>query len=1165
MAGPKFTHLHVHTEYSLLDGLSKIKDLYTYVQEQGMDSLAITDHGVMYGAVDFYKMGKKMGVKPIIGMEGYLVKGDLTKKDKSSEKRYHQLLLAKDNEGYKNLLELTSIAHVQGYYYRPRIDKVTLKKYSKGLIATSTCAQGEIPQALMTGDYDEAKKLLDWYLDIFGEDFYLELQRHEYHKHVEHATHTEIRKELNEMAENEKRVNEGLVKLSKEYSVPLIVTNDAHYIKKEDATAQDALVCVATGKNVDEIKRLRFIDAPAYYITTPEETAELFPDFPEALENTNKIADKCDVSFNLVSDGAQFQFPKFELPEGKTAAEVLTQEANEGMRELYDEITDELQERLDYELGIINDKGYAAYFLIYEDMANWARSRQIPINIRGSVAGSLVSYSLKITSVDPIRFNLPFERFLNPFRPSAPDIDMDIADDMRSQMLEYLVEKYGKEKVAQICTFGRMLPRAAVRDVARVLGYPYEIGDKLSKAIPLGSQGFTMTFDRALEESEELKQMYDSDPNAKRIVDLARQIEGNIRHVSVHAGGVVIAPTKLTDFTPLQLDPSKEKKLITQYDMHAVEDVGLVKLDVLGIRNLSILRESVLRVEKDLDKKIDIWTLPLDDKTTFEMLSRGETMGVFQLSGSGMTKQLVDLQPERIEDIMQMVALYRPGPLAFIPEYIRRKHNPSLVKYLDPRMKSFLESSYGIIVYQDDCLYCAIELAGYDWGEADKFRKAIGKKIPEEMQKQKDKFITGCIDNGMKPEIAKELFSQIETFAAYGFNKAHSASYGYFAYLTAYMKANYPVQYMAALMTAESSDTDKVSQAVIECRRIGINVLPPDVNESDVGFTVVKDGESLDGFAIRFGLSAIKNVGEAAVESIIESRKEGPFMSLMDFFSRVDGRKVNKKVIESLIKVGAFEKFGKRAAILSSVDEIRAKVKPAQTNGQQGLFAEQEKEMIAQPAAISQFISDMPEFSEEEMEQIERELLGFSLSAKPLDEVIGELLPYRSHHSEDFRHTDTLPDKVKVCGIVSEVRVVVTKRSNAEMAFAKLRDEYGEIDLVVFPKIYAQTKEMWIMDNTAMLIAGKVDIREDGTSILIDSVDTIDTVKNLEGKLKISVPDGTTTEKLKDLRTILEDHPGKQKVALLFEGTGNNEIDVPFGISWTKELSVKINQLFELT
>ncbi|KKU09401.1 MAG: DnaE, partial [Candidatus Woesebacteria bacterium GW2011_GWB1_45_5] len=659
----KFSHLHVHTEYSLLDGLSRIKKLIAHIKENGMDSVAITDHGSMYGEIEFYKEAIKQGVKPLLGMEGYITAGKLTDRpERSKLQNFHILLLAKNNEGYKNLMKLTSIAHIiDGFYYRPRIDRATLKKYSKGLICTSGCPLGEVGQALIRDDAAQAKKTVEWYLDVFRDDYYLEVQRHEHEKWIDKAQEPEIKTTLGELVSSEKKCNDGVIKLSRELGVPLVATNDAHYIKQEDALAQDVLVCISTGKTMTDTKRLRYIDTQTFYVRPPEEMKRLFRDLPDAITNTVK--------------------------------------ARERLKEKIKDPDKETEERLESELEIICSKGYAPYFLIVMDLANWAKDNGIVTNTRGSAAGSLVSFVLGITAVNPLEYYLPFERFLNPFRPSPPDIDLDVADDRREEIIGYITKKYGKERVAQICTFGRMLSRAAVRDVARVLGYPYSIGDRLAKMIPPPKQGFPITIPKALEEVPELKSAYDNEADTKKVIDLATQIEGNARHLSVHAAGVVVAPTDVTDFTPIQKEPSGEK-IITQYEMHAAEDVGLVKFDILGIRNLSILGAAIDIVEKSRKVTIDIHTIPLNDGKTFAMLTKGETMGVFQLASGGMTKYLMELKPTQIEDLMAMVALYRPGPISQIPEYIRRKNNPKLVKYLDPRMEKFLGKSYGLIVYQ---------------------------------------------------------------------------------------------------------------------------------------------------------------------------------------------------------------------------------------------------------------------------------------------------------------------------------------------------------------------------------------------------------------------------------------------------------------------------------
>ncbi len=1152
MAG-KFVHLHLHTEYSLLDGLSKIGKLMTRVKEMGMDSVAITDHGTMYGAIEFYKKAKAENIKPIIGVEAYTVLHDhKVKPDKERFNYNHLLLLAKDEEGYKNLMKITSIAHIEGYYYRPRIQRELIEKYNKGIICTSACVSGEIARAFIEEDPARAKKTAKWFMDVFGKDYYLEIQRHQYDKYVDSAP-PEMKEELKHQADVEKLVNENIIKLSRELGIPLIATNDAHYINKEDASAQDVLVCVATGKHVNETKRIRMVDTPTYYARPYEEMAELFLDYRDALENTVKIAEKCNLEISTLG---KWFFPKFPLPNDEKADEYLTRIANKKLQEKFPEPSKELQDRLNHELGIINQKGYAPYFLIDMDLAAWTKSQGIITNTRGSAAGSLVSFVLGITTVNPITYYLPFERFLNPYRPSPPDIDFDVADDKRDEIIGYITKKYGADKVAQVCTFGRMLGRASVRDVARVLGYEYAVGDRISKMIPPPKQGFPVNIEKALILNPSLKEVYDNDSDTKKILDLAKQVEGSARHISVHAAGVVVAPTNMTDFSPIQYEP-KGEKIITQYEMHAAEDVGLIKFDILGIRNLSILGLAVKIVKEKHNIDIDLHTIPIDNKKTFEMLARGETMGVFQLSSSGMTKYIKDLKPNKVEDLMAMVALYRPGPIAVIPEYIERKNNPKLIKYLDPRMEKFLGASYGLIVYQDDLLFCAIDLAGYTWEEADKFRKAVGKKIPEEMAAQKEKFTKGIVEHGQTQDFADNLWKLFEPFQAYGFNKAHAASYGIVAYQTAYMKANYPVEYMTALLTSEAGDKDKITEAITECRRMNIEVLAPDINKSDVGFTIEKNLPA-QADAIRFGLSAIKNVGKAAIEAILESREEGDFASLDNFLARVDGRRVNKRVLESLVKVGALSQFGKRSAILSSIDKIKAKIKPKKASLQQGLFGDEYIEKTASPIVP---LADMEEFSETELQSLERQLLGFSLSAKPITDIIGELQSFATHKTGEITSSGQYPEIVKVAGIISEIRKVVTKKTQAQMAFAKIEDETGIINAVIFPKIFKESGKI-LLENTPVLLTGKIDFRDDEANLLVDKVDTQETADNKQNTLFVKIPEGTAVEKLKSLKDLLLANPGKNEVTLRFAGT-DKRITLGFKISWTHELSRKIDTLLE--
>ena len=1163
----KFVHLHVHTEYSLLDGLSNISSLIGHVKELGMDSVAITDHGVMYGVVEFYKKARNEGVKPIIGMEAYTTNVKHSERpERSKVKNFHLLLLAKNNEGYKNLMKLTSIAHLEGYYYRPRVDRETLEKYSKGLICTSGCPLGEVGQSLISDSYSEAKKTAEWFLSVFGKDYYLEVQRHENEKFVKNAQNDDIKKELLQMSESEKKVNDGVLKISRELGIPLVATNDSHYVKREDAQAQDSLVCIATGKNVSDTKRMRFIDSPTFYIKSAEEMEELFKDMPDAIENTNKIAGKCEVSITL----DKWFFPEFTLPKGKTAEETLDEMAWEGIRDRQVKETGEIKERLEYELDIIKKKGYATYFLIVADMASWCNENMIVTNTRGSTAGSLTAYALGIININPLDYNLPFERFLTPWRPSPPDIDFDIADNRREEVIQYLTGKYGKEKVAQICTFGRMLARGSVRDIARVLGYPYATGDRISKLIPLGSQGFPMNIDKALDISPELAKLYKDDADSKKVIDLSKQVEGSARHVSVHAAGVVIAPSDITEFTPIQLDP-EGKKVITQYDMNALDPnvspgdaVGLLKFDLLGLRNLSILGSAIEIIMKVGGKEIKLADIPLNDKKTYEMLSRGETMGVFQLSGSGMTRYLKDLKPERVEDLMAMVALYRPGPMAQIPEYIERKNNSEKITYFDERMKEYLDKSYGLLVYQDDVFLTAINIAGYTWEEADKFRKAVGKKIPQEMEKQKSKFIEGAIANGMEKEKAEDLFKLIEPFSGYGFNKAHAASYGMVSYWTAYLKANFPVEFMAALLTAESGDAEKVSTAVAECKRVGITVMPPDINQSDIGFKIVDDKGSKYTKAVRFGLDAIKNVGNAAIEAILEERNKSEFLSFTDLLSRVDGRRVNKKVLESLIKVGALSKFGARAQLLSVMDEIRQKVtKPKADENQAGLFTQDEikKSMSVDTIEIN---SDVSEFDDEEIQNLERQLLGFSLSAKPVGEVLGSLSLMASHKVQDIIGEEGLLEssEIKIAAVINDVRVVITKKTGQEMAFVKVSDDTGMISLVVFPRLYGETKSLWV-DNNPLLISGKVDTRDEEPAILVENILSKKDVSEKGNRLFIKIPKEVTVEKLKKLKSMLLENPGANEVSLIFEGKEKKRVNLEIKISWDESIARNIADILE--
>lgn len=1164
----KFTHLHVHTEFSLLDGLSKISRLVAKTKEFGQTHLAITDHGAMYGAIEFYKKATKEEIKPIIGCEIYLAKN--SRFDKEKQDANHLILLSENYEGYQNLMKIVTTGFMEGFYYKPRVDKEVLAKYSKGLICSTACPAGRVQRLLVEDNYEAAKKELQDYEQIFGSNnIFIELQRHHYDRYaLSPSVPEDIKPKLLEMHENQIKGEKGLIKLSRELGIPLIATNDSHYINQDDAAAQDALICVQSGKMLSDINRMRYIDTPDFYLKSPDEMAAEFEDLPEAIENTQKIADRCEISITL----GEWYFPKIKLPEGKSAGEVLRENAYNGCKEIFGSVSKEQSARLDYELDIIEKKGYSPYFLLESGIVNYANDAGIYTNTRGSAAGSLVSYCCGITTVDPLRFRLPFERFLNPFRPSPPDIDLDVADIHRDDLIHYLANTYGAEKVGQICTFGTMKARAAVRDIGRVMGMPYSKVDLISKTIPEGSQGFPMTLKKALDTTPELQKMKDSDSEVARLLAMAQKVEGNARHISVHAAAVIVGPDDLVKFTPLQLETGGGDRVITQYEMHASEDVGLIKLDILGISNLSILANAVRIVEAIHHVKIDIKKLPLDDKKTYEMLARGETFGVFQMAGGGMTKYLMDLHPERIEDLMAMVALYRPGPMGSIPEYIERKRDPSKIKYFVPGLEKILDMSYGIITYQDDVLFMAIQLAGYNWEEADKFRKAIGKKIPEEMEKQHSKFVDGCVEFSHIPrDKAEELFKQIETFAAYGFNKAHAASYGIVSYWTAYVKAHYPVEYMTALMSVEAADTDKVVTAIGECEALGIRVLSPDINESRTDFTVVDlpeemwlpEGRARDtGRAIRFGLSAIKNVGGTAITAILTARKDGPFKSFTDLLHRVDLSKVNKKVVESLIKAGALDRWGNRAQLLAALPIIRentVKLQKGKDSNQVGLFA-----AVAHTEDVTDHLPDMPEMPLDEKLKLEKELLGFYLTDHPVKKIVRIVANQISHKVNQLDPTLHLNQVVTLAGIVSRVRLVNTKKNNSKMAFITLEDDTKQIDCVVFPKLYAENP-LYYTEDSALIVKGKVDNRDDKIQIVVDSVLPIDTKLTPQDMMhEIFVRNGTPKERLEKVSELLKSHKGDHEITIAIE-SGNNlkKIKLPYKVDYTPDLEALVEKTLQ--
>jgi DNA polymerase-3 subunit alpha len=1038
-----FTHLHTHSHYTLLGALPKIPDLVGEAKKLGMTSLALTDSGNMYGAIEFYKYCKKKEIKPIIGVDFYVA--SRTRKDMQAgidNRRSRLILLAMNEIGYKNLMQLVTYSNLEGFYYKPRIDRELIEKFNEGLICISPSFSGEISQLLKGTNNDKATESANFLKKIFADRLYIEITRHpEIDGHEAHM--------------------QKLVSFARDEHIPIMAAHDVYYIHPEDRIARETLARVNSHSDTGE--KISDSDDDDFSFISPDKAKELFSHMPEALENTSKIADMCNLELNL----GKWVFPKYIVESGRGYDDELRYLVMNGFEKRKIKQTPKVMERVEYELKVIRDKGYAPYFLVVSDLLRFAHENHILTTIRGSVAGSLVTYLSGITNVNPIELNLPFERFLNPERPSAPDIDMDYADNRRDEMIAYVRRKYGEDKVAQIGTFGTMMARGAVRDVARAMGYPYEVGDRISKLIPMGSQGFPMTIDKALEDTAELKNLYESDEDTRTIIDMAKKIEGCARHISVHAAGVVIAPEPLVNFSPLQFDTKGENKIITQYDMHAIEDAGLLKFDFLGIRNLAILFDAVERVKKIEGINIDIENIPTDDKKTFEMLARGETIGLFQLNGSGMTKYLKDLKPTAITDINLMVALYRPGPIENINEYIARKHGKKPAVYLHPKMKDFLEPTFGVLVYQDDLLMTAINVAGYSWGEVDKFRKAVGKKIPEEMAKQHEIFVAGCQKHGgLTKKQSEDIWKLFEPFQGYGFNKAHAASYGKVAYQTAYMKANFPEIYMSAVLTAESGDNDMIAEIITECKHMNIPILPPDVNESYSQFTVIKDDKTSstsdvsgnspekNKYRIRFGLVTIKNFGQGISTAIIEERKKnGPYRSLADFLDRVKDRNLNKKSLESLIKSGAMDCFGEdRGVMLANMDLLLEynKENANKHSDQTSLFGAMEDHSSIPKLRLI----ESNKASAEEKLSWEKELLGLYVSGHPLDKY-RESIMKKDMNIKKALDTIKEGDSVVFAGIINEVRTVQTK-NNETMAFISISDFSGSAEAVVFPRVYRE-------------------------------------------------------------------------------------------------------------
>ena len=1068
-----FVHLHNHTFHSVLDGLTKIHDLVDKVKELGMEAAAVTDHGTMSGILDYYKTAKKAGIKPIIGIETYVATRSRFDRDPGKDKqRFHLTVLAMNNTGFHNLMKLSTRANLEGMYYKPRIDHELLEELNEGLIVLSGCASGEIGVALKEDDYDRARDIAKWYKSIFGDRYYLELQDH---GHPKSNTHWDV----------QAKINEGLIKLSKELGIEMVVTCDGHYLTHEYQDAHEILLCVGTGSYLSDEKRMSLKDFELH-LTDPRDIIDHWgEEFPEVIRNTKKIADRCDVEIEL----GRILIPKYPLPDGENEHSYLLRLTYQGLLQRYngaskeeaekldpDEIipklSDEVRERAKMELGVMGNMGYEGYFLIVQDFINWGKSQGIVFGPgRGSAAGSIVAYALNITDLDPLKYGLLFERFLNPDRISMPDIDVDIQDTRRDEVIEYCAKKYGEDHVSNIATFGKMFGRMAVRDVARVLEVPYAESDRLAKLVPPPNQGRHIPLSVSIKEDADLRNEYENNPTAKEVLDYAIQLEGTIRSHGVHACGVVIAPDTLANYIPLEM--AQKGVVATQFPMGEVEELGLLKMDFLGLSNLTIINNAMRIIRKAYKKEINLSELPLDDKKTYELFQRGDTTGVFQLESAGMKRYLRGLKPTTFEDIIAMVALYRPGPMQFIDSFIRRKHGEEEITYLHSGMKNSLKNTYGILVYQEQFMQISKEWCGFTGGQADTLRKAVGKKKIDLMKKVKPEFVEGAVKvGGATKEIAETFWTQLEEFANYCFNKSHAACYGLIAYWTAYLKAHYPDAFMAALMTSDHDDTDRLAIEITECKHMGISVLSPDVNESFVEFAVVPNENK-----IRFGMSAVKGVGVGAVEEVLRAREDGPFTSVEDFARRVSTSKFNRKAWESLIKSGAFDDMGDRSDLLFNLDSITSfasKLQKEAASGQTNLFGMLGGDDAASVQSTLHLQKAPVKHDDKERLMWERELLGLYISAHPLDR-------YETYLSEQTQPlTQLVPEydsrMMTVGGIISTVRTIVTK-SGSKMAFVGIEDKFGEGEIIVFPNLYEKVGAKLVQD-AVIRVSGKNSARD---------------------------------------------------------------------------------------
>ena len=1053
MSEKQFVHLHVHTEYSLLDGACRIDRMFDRLKELGQTAIAITDHGVMYGCVDFYKAAKKAGVKPIIGCEVYVATRSRFDKVNRIDGSNHLVLLCKNETGYKNLIKLVSAGFIEGFYSKPRVDKELLEQHHEGLVCLSACLAGEIPQALLAGDYEKAKAAALYFNDLFGQgNFYIEIQDHG--------------------IDAQQQILPLLIRLARETGIPLVATNDAHYLRKEDSKMQSILICIQTGKTVQDADKLEF-ETDEFYLKSTEEMYDLFSIAPDACENTVKIAEMCNFDFEF----GVTKLPYFEAPDGMDNQVYFEKLCREGLVRRYgDGVTDEMRERLEYEIDVIRRMGYTNYYLIVFDFINYAKQQGIPVGPgRGSGAGSLAAYCVGITNIDPIRYNLLFERFLNPERVSMPDFDVDFCYERRQEVIDYVNEKYGHDHVAQIITFGTMAARAAIRDVGRVLGMPYAQVDSISKMVPMELK---MTLNRALEVSPELKAQYEADPQVKELIDTAIKIEGMPRHASTHAAGVVITREAANEYVPLA---SNDGVPVTQFTMTTIEELGLLKMDFLGLRTLTVIKnaeEMVRRREPDFSMD----NISYDDAATYDMLGRSETEGVFQLESTGMKQVLTGLQPKNLEDIIALISLYRPGPMDSIPTYLRNRHEPDKVRYKTPQLAHILDVTNGCIVYQEQVMQICRELAGFTLGQADLVRRAMSKKKHDVMEKERQHFVTGCAANGISEQAANDIFDDMSSFASYAFNKSHAACYAYVAFQTAYLKCHYPSEFMAALLTSVLDNTDKVIEYTGECQRLGIKVLPPSINVSDGGFTV-------DGKSIRFGLNATKNVGRNLIAAVVRERKEKPFTSLYDFCRRLHGQELNRRAAESLVKCGAFDETGvSRKAMLENVDAIFKSVETdvgRNVEGQLDLFSQLSGESAG--AAGEDFhIEDHGEFPLPELLKMEKEVSGLYLSGHPLDGYRQQIQKIGACRIADLMGEEARRYDGKHVNIVCAVikSKFMTTRSNTMMAFTNVEDLSGTMEIIVFPKVLADCRSA-LQDNAVVVINGRVSVKEEENAKLV--------------------------------------------------------------------------------